>query len=703
MRYSDEDLLRIVGEERKRSIGFGEGDSGELNTAREKALAYARGDMSDVPSLPNRSRAVDTSVADAVETVLPDIMEVFVGGEDVATFVPLSAEDEERAEEESDFVQHVVFTENEGFLALYTGLKDSLLTRTGIFHWWWEEEEKEQVLADGLTQEQANLLAMVQPDAEQEAGEDGSLSLKAKHLHGKVKIRAFPSEDFTVATDTISLRDATYCAVRDRPRVQDLIARGIDAAKARALKPYHTPSEEASQERDRAGESDQSLTDAYGDLRTVEVRDHYIRLDAEGEGKLTIWRITTDAEERVLLDKEEVYQIPFAAVTPYIVPHRFYGESVADKLLEVQRIKTALLRMMLDSGYFALNQRMEVATERANEFTIADLLRNEPNVPVRSKTGDAVRPLSAGALAFDVMGALEFASTIAESRSGIVRNAQGLNPDTLHDTAKGAQALMSAAQKRVRMIARIFAETGIKDLFVGVHCLLRQGYGAEGKTFQPASFKRGKSWSQVQPKDWPERCAMTVHVGVGSAGREHDLIVANKRLELMQAAMQAQAGLEGPILDHKNLHAGLAEWERAAGSKRKDAFWADPSDPQAPKPQPKPDPEMMKAQAELQMKQQEGQANLQLKAQEGEMKAQLDQAAGERDFQLAMAKLDAEMALKREQIASELALKREQLQAELMLKRELGMAQAQVAHETGMAKVNASVSTSDVQPGGDAG
>src|SRR5205807_4251155 len=101
--------------------------------------------------------------------------------------------------------------------------------------------------------------------------------------------------------------------------------------------------------------------------------------------------------------------------------------------------------------------------DRINESTIGDLLRNEPGVPIRSRTGDAIRPVTAGALGFDAFGALEYFSTVAESRTGIVRNAQGLNPDTLHDTAKGAIALMGNAQQRERLIARIYAETGNKD------------------------------------------------------------------------------------------------------------------------------------------------------------------------------------------------------------------------------------------------
>jgi hypothetical protein len=444
----------------------------------------------------------------------------------------------------------------------------------------------------------------------------------------------------------------------------------------------------------------------------VEVRAHYIRLVMPPEAKPCVWQVITDSEERVLLHKERVNQMPFGALTPYIIPHRFYGESVADKLIEVQRIKTVLARMLLDSGYFALNQRMEVAESTSNEFTIPDLLANEPGRPVRVKTAGTVTPITAGALNFDIFSAMEHFATVAESRSGIVRNAQGLNPDTLHDTAKGAMALLTAAQKRVRMIARILAETGIKDMYLGVHCMLRERHTDK---HVPSPFKRGQSWKDIAPSGWSERCAMTVHVGVGSAGREHDMMIATQRLELAERVAMLP-GAMGTLIDPSNIHNSLSAWERAAGTKTTDLYWTDPKGEDAQKAAAanaqKPDPETAKVQAEMQLKQQQAQSDAQLQqskaqtdaeltANKHQMDAQASATKAQQDHELALARLEAEMGLKREQIAAELQLKREQLTAELELKRELGMAQAAVAHETGMAKVNAS--TSQVEPGGEPG
>jgi len=717
MAFTDDELLATVREERRRSIGFGESDSGELTNSRQKALQYYKGDMPDVPAGDNRSRVVDSAIADAIETVLPDVLEIFVGGDDVATFIPQGEDDEEAAREESDYVTHVVMQENNGFLLLHTAFKDALLTRTGVFYVCWEDEDKVETraavpaeLADAAPMIQAAREDMHGESLESEEQEDGSVNLNQTVKTGHCVVSSVAPEDFTVAFDTTTdLQATTYCAMRARPRVQDLIAQGLDAEKVRDLPSYVNRNDSMIEERDEAGENANRQDGSGGDLRVVEVRYHYVRKIQPPETKPRLWKVTTDGQETVLLDKEEVYRIPFAALTPYLNSHRFYGESVADKLFEIQRIKTALLRMFLDSGYFALNQRNYVDMTKANEFTISDLLRNAPGVPVRGNGEGAVTPIMAGQLGFDAMAALEYVSTMAEARSGIVRNAQGLNPDTLHDTASGAMQLIAAAQKRVRLIARIFAETGIKDLWLLVHFMLRSGYSDE---HAPAKAKLGNAWKEVRPNTWQERAAMTIHVGVGSAGKEHELAIATQRLTMMQELVTLQGGLQGPLVDSNNAHAALDDWERAAGSKKADQFWSDPSDPNAPQPQPKPDPAMAKVQGQMQIEQAKVQAKTQGDAQAAQAQLQFEQAKHAAQLQQDAAHSQAQLQLQREKNAMEAQQKAEQAQAELQLRREIAaqelqlqrevaMLQAQHSHEQAMAKVSAGVQQPQV--GGEPG
>lgn len=648
---TDEDFLRIVADERRASLGFDNDE--DLSDARELALEYYKGEMSDVVTLKNRSQVVSTDVADAVETILPDLVEIFTGDE-IASFNPTGEEDEEAAAQETDYLNHVVFSENDGFMCLYTMFKDALITKTGVLKFWWEDYENvEEDEFTGKTTEEALYAQQFGEIVKAEQDEAGlwSFTLRRVDKGGCAKIEAVPPEDFTVGRDTVSLRNATYAAHRSRPRAQQLIDQGYDAKLIEGLPAYGEVDNSLQQARDTAGEHDEQ----YGytnPMRLVEIVDHYIRIDADGDGKSELWRVVTGGNESVLIEKEQVEVMPFAAVTPFVVTHRFYGLSVADRLMEVQRIKTALTRMALDAGYFSLNQRMEVAADRANQFTIPDLLRNEPGVPIRSRTGDAVRPVSAGGLNFDPYAALEYFSTVSESRTGIVRNAQGLNPDTLHDTAKGAQALMSAAQKRVRMIARLFAETGVKDLFLGLHTLIRK------HATKAQKVRLRNKWTEIDPTSWGARKDMTIEIGVGAGGKEQEALMLREGLAALMQVVQLQGGVSGPFVTPENAHAYLKRFfERGLGFKNADPFISDPGEAQPQ--EPPPDPKMVEVQQKMQLEQ---------------------------------AKLEADITLKREQMQAEIQLKREQMAIEAQLK----------AVEANT-RMNMAQSLSPVRMGGDVG
>lgn len=694
---TDEELLTILTDERRRSIGF-DHDS-ELTADREKSLNYIKGVMDDVPSMPNRSKAVSTDVSDAIETVLPDLVEIFVGGDDVVTFIPRGPEDDEAARQETDYLNYVVFQQNGGFVTFYSLFKDALQVRTGIAKYWWEEKEPETERMDDLPEAQAAVIANDPASVVTEAtpGEepgtwDIAVQTKAK---GRLRIEAVPPEDFTVAADTVALADTTYAAARFRPRAQELIAQGIDRDLVDQLPAYGTPSKDDApmHARDTAGEA--NVTGGGGgkhDLRQVETVEHFIRL-LDGD-KLQMWRVVTGGGETVLLEKEKVSRIQFSAITPYIVPHRFYGLSVSDLLMEIQKIKTALTRAYLDANYFALNQRNEVAMDGANEFTIPDLLRNEPGVPVRVKSKGTITAISAGGPGFNQLDALEFFSTVAEQRTGIVRNAQGLNPDTLHDTAKGALALMSAAQKRTRLIARIFAETGIKDLFLGVHALLRERAGEGGMAERKRL--RGK-WVDIDPSTWGNRADMQIEVGSGT--KDQMLAQARQELEVIQGVVLQQGGLDGPLVTAPNVYNLLSKLFELGGCKDPDAYITNPTPkPGAPPPQPKPNPEMMKMQAQMQADQMKAQGQAQVEQMKAAAKMQLDAQAAEHKLQLQAQTNAQTLELAQQKHAQEFALKQQEAALTADLKQREQVFEMQLA--TRKQSVDESAKISGAQFGG---
>ena len=634
---TDEELLSLVGSEKKASVGFELDDV--LLKEREKALEYTKGEMKDVPALPGRSRSVSTDVSDAIETVLPDIIEIFTGGEDVVAFRPTGEEDEDGAEQETDFIKHVFFEENPGFLILYTLFKDALQVKTGVATWWWDEYEyeEEELRLDAPGLEQLQMIAQqggfevvgveLDEDNAEEPGEAPyKVTVRKVSGGGCAKVRAVPPEDFTVARDTVELAKTTYCAMRSRPRAQELIADGYDKAKVDSLPAWSMPNEEIDLARDTAGESEIGSS-ALQPLRQVEIVQHFIRVMEDD--KLVIYRVVTGGNETILLEKDKVERIQFSAITPYITTHRFYGRSLADLLIEIQKIKTALLRMMLDSGYFALNQRVEIAADKANEFTIGDLLRNEPGVPVRTKSSGAITPISAGSPNFDLQGALEYVSTMAEQRTGVLRNGQGLNPDSLHETKGGMMQMAAMGQKRIRLIARIFAETGIKDMFLGIHALIRE-HGQKG-----AKARLRNKWVEVDPTSWGSRNDMSIEIGVGAGGMDYEMQKSERLGNVLERLLAVPGGVA--MVTPDKAYNAAADAIRAIGYKDPERYIADPAN--APPQQPQPNPEAEKAQVEMQMR-----------VQEIKMKDTLDRERMQAEFDLRREEMQAEFQLKEEEL-----------------------------------------------------
>lgn len=596
----DESVLSsILRAERQSAVGFDLSDD-SLSAQRKKALDYFKGKMDDVPSLPNRSSVVDTEGADTIETILPDLMEIFTQ-EDVVEFEPVGDEDVEAARQETDFIRHILFSENKGWMHLYTAFKDALTVKTGVWKWWAETETQTDKRIEVINAEVAELAEMNAEAlgltiADSEAREDGTVELTIISETEKFKVcfKAVPPEDFAVSDDGATVKDCTYCVMRARPRAQELIEDGFDEEKVHTLNTW-SPDRDESHARDTVDETDTDGDSAATKLlRRVEIYEHYVYTDLDGEG-LKHWKVTTGNDEGLILDYEEVDEKPFSAITPFLTPHRFYGQSMMDKTMEIQRIKTVLTRMLLDSGYFALNGRNEIVQSGIGEFTVQDYVDNRPGGFVRVRQPNTINPIQGGKLHFDTLSAIELVSTMSERRSGVLRNNQGLNPDTMHDTATGQQSMLDMGQRRTRMIARSFAETGFVDLCVGIHGLLRTGAA------QPLRARINGQTVQVDPSDWGLRKDMTINIAGG--GREQAMRAMQQLLDLIRNVVELQGGANGPIIDLTGIYTVLTKYSDMLPIKGLSGIFTDPQTAQMEERQesPEPDPAVVKAQNDMQI------------------------------------------------------------------------------------------------------
>jgi hypothetical protein len=191
------------------------------------------------------------------------------------------------------------------------------------------------------------------------------------------------------------------------------------------------------------------------------------------------------------------------------------------------------------------------------------------------------------------------------------------------------QGLLTAAEQRVEMIARIFAETGVKQLFMKIHELVRKYPN------KPEVVKLTGGWVEVDPRDWKERTNMSVSVGLGSASKNQQLLAISSILADQKQVVES--GGMGMIVNPENIYNALKKKAHINGFKNADEFFQDPS--KAKPQQPKPDPQMAAVQAQLQIEREkrqneqakmgmEHQANLmdlQFKLQDSQRKNEIDQ------------------------------------------------------------------------------
>jgi hypothetical protein len=583
----------------------------KLSEERAAALDYYLGDMSrDMPAPDGRSRAVSTDVSDTVEGLMPSLMDIFTAGDEVVRFEPVGPEDVQGAEQETDYINHVFMQQNPGFLVLYSFIKDALLSKVGVVKVWWEtreEHERETYLdqpADAFALIVANPAVEVIAHSEHStAHENGrppevlhDVTVQTRRSYECARVEGVPPEEFGIARNARSIRDTDYCFHDVLRSEAKLIEQGYDREQVRRLPCYSSNDTIEAQARDTVDEgtlkgSDDSLNSA---TRLIRVTEHYVRMDYEGNDKPALYRVTTGGEEGEVLERDgepDVIQesaIPFAAMTPVIVTHRFFGRSIADLVMDIQRIKTALLRSLLDNAYLANNPRTEVAESHATETTLDDLLVSRPGGIVRTKMPGGLAVIQHPDIGGHVFPLLQYQDATREWRTGVSRQGQGVDPNALQNqVATIANQMFDAAQAKVKLIARIFAETGIRDLFSLLHAVVRK-HGSQAQT-----VRLRNQWITVDPRDWKARNDMSINVGLGTGGKTEQL---GHLMSLIGLQKEALAAGKTNLVSDDNLYNAAKEFTKLVGLKNVDRYFTDPKT--QPPPQPGPDPVLI----ELQMK-----------------------------------------------------------------------------------------------------
>jgi len=642
----------------------------ELGVRRAEATERYRGEpYGDEED--GRSAIVDRTIRDTIMQIIPSLIRIFAGPKQVVEFEPERPNAEELAKQRTDYINMVFYRDNPGFLTLHGWIKDALIRNYGVVKVWWDDKvEVTNESYTGLLEEQVLELSddpsvtdfaaqvedgegveMPEDDLAEEpqVGPDGqplppqrlkthSVTLRREKPAGRLRVGLVPGEEFLIDRNATCLDDAKIVAHRRGVTRSDLVAMGYDREFLAEHEGVGAFSFESSPEAVARHPEGSRLTDedtVNDDLKETLYTEVWVAVDTDGDDIAELHKICLIGHEFFIARMEPATEIPFAILTPDPEPHEFGGTGYHDLLEDIQRISTSVLRASLDSLAQAIIPRLGVVEGNVN---MLDVLNTEVGAVIRMKAPGGIEPVVTPFVGAAGLQMLEFFRGKVEERGGITRTSQGLDADALQSTTRAAVAAqMSAAQQRIELIARVMAETGIKDLF-----RLMQKFVMRHQDVERTVRLRGK-WVTVDPRTWDAELDVRINVGMGSGPPEERigrlLEIAAKQEQLLDRMGPT------PIVTFDRYRNTLAKLVETGGEDDPDSFFGHVPPGWAPEPpEPTPDPAMILAEAqakETEAKIQIEQMKAQTAQQEMLLKDQQERAKIAANVYIEMAKIEA--------------------------------------------------------------
>jgi hypothetical protein len=562
----------------------------DISRDREDALDYYLGKPFG-DEVDGKSQVVSTDVQETIEWIMPSIMRVFASTDRAVMFDPIDPTDEEAAKQESDIVNYVFYKENNGFLNLYSFFKDALMMKNGVLKFWWDDDKEEKREEyNGLTAEELALLLdnpNVEPIEYEEINGLFNIAVKVTNETGCVKVEPVPPEEFLVSDDATSpdVQQARFVCHHTLKTPGELVAMGISKRIVDSLPLHNSIDTPEAYARDTEGQLPYS-TDK------IRYDEAYMMVDFDNDGIDELRQIVIAGNK--MISNEVTDYIPFASTTPIIMTHKYYGLSIADTVMDLQKIKSRILRDMLDNTYLANNPRHAVYSDMVN---LDDLLTSRAGGIVRTEgpPQDFLMPLVSQPLPQETFQMWNELESIRKGRTGVGQDTMGLESNVLaHGRTGVVSQSFDMARMRIELIARVFAETGVKQLFMGIHKLLQQNQNK-----QKWAKLRGQ-WVQVSPTEWRDRYNMTVRVGLGSGNRDKQVEGAQLMLEIQK--MLGETGSR--LVTEENTYNTLEKLVEVLGFRDASMYFTDPSKlppPQPPQPSPMEQAQLQLTQSQMQL------------------------------------------------------------------------------------------------------
>jgi len=495
------------------------------------------------------SSIVTREVYQSVENIKSDIAELFVADDETVRFEPEGPEDVEAAQQATDWVRYVFYRQNDGYSNIMDSLIDGLLQRQGVIKRWRAMEDKTTTHSFEDISQPAFEVLDSDPEIEITEFEEvldeltGLSTYQGKMLRtvteSCTRVEVVPPEEFGIDRNAATVQEARFVRQRSQKSKSDLLEMGFEESKidkastSSGYNEYDSPERIARNFDTDDYDGDENYIGKMYDLHEV-----YIRVDRDEDGYDELLKVCKVGN--IVLNIEEVDEIPFEIWTPIRMPHKLTGLCPADAAAPIQKVKSTLWRNQLDNQY-NLNNGRPVVVE--GQVDLDSVMSSKPGAPYLVKHPNAIsfpsQP-SFGAHTYNMMGV---ADQMLEANVGSTDNS--IDPSILNgNTAAGAVSqVVSKRQARIRLIAREFGEF-LRKVFMGIYEL--EIAHADDK----AIFRLDNKFVEVDPRTWNARKDVTVLVGLGNGSKTEQLFHMQQTMAAQQQ-MVAAGGLGVTVMPYQ--------------------------------------------------------------------------------------------------------------------------------------------------------
>jgi hypothetical protein len=494
----------------------------------------------------NKSQYVSTDVRDAVMLMLPSLIRLFAASENVVSLIPRTQADVATAEQQTNYINYVFWQDNPGFLILYGAFKDAMTVKTGYVKWWTDDKkEKRRKTFINLNPQQLSMIAQGDPTAKLIEHEDPDprtglfprVVLEFEVDKPIIKVAGVPPEEMRLDRFARSFGTSRITGHERVVPIDELVAMGYEREQCVDYIQGQAMNEFTMEAQLRNGGRYSSTRAGDGVL----YGEWYIKVDGDGDGIAELRYICTMGDTYDIVHDEAANRVKFAVFGVDPISHTIVGDSIADYTKDIQKIKTNMTRAVLDSAAESINPKTVV-----NELNtdLDDVLNDDVGAVIRTRgdVNNAVAFNNVPFLGAQMLPLFELMNDVLQRRTGLSDAAKGLDPKAIQSsTAIGVEAVINGQQERTELVARVLAETGFKDLFVGLYNEICEAPN------QRRTLRINGSWSDIDTGTFDASMGVEVNSTLGK-GSDSVRMATLQQIKNDQAAVFQQFGPNNPVV-----------------------------------------------------------------------------------------------------------------------------------------------------------